>query len=194
MQAKVNSHALDVMFRHARSYNRWSPTQVTDQQIHEIYELLKMGPTSANCSPARFVFVRGAGAKTRLLSCVSEGNKVKVDQAGVTVIIGMDEKFYDKLPFLFPHKPDAGKWFTEIATETAMRNSSLQGAYLILAARALGIDCGPMSGFDHTKVDAEFFAGTSIKSNFLCAMGEGTQEQLFPRSPRFAFDDVCRIE
>jgi 3-hydroxypropanoate dehydrogenase len=183
------------LFHGARSYNRWAPTQVTDAELREVFDLMKWGPTSANSSPARFVFVRGAEAKAKLVGCVSAKNQVKIEQAPVTVIIGMDEKFPEKLATLFPHLPGAAAKFTDEALiqTTMMRNASLQGAYLILAARALGLDCGPMSGFDHAKVDAAFFAGTSIKSNFLCALGTGTTELLFPRLPRLAFDEACKI-
>jgi len=189
----MNETAMDVMFRDARSYNRWAPTAVTEDQIRAVFDLMKWGPTSANCSPARFVFVQSAEAKQRLMSCVSENNRVKVEQAPLTVIIGMDEKFQDRLPFLFPHVPDAKFWFAnpDVGRATAFRNSSLQGAYFMMAARLAGIDCGPMSGFDSGKLDTCFFDGTSIKTNFICALGQGSQEMLFPRLPRFRFDDVC---
>jgi len=187
--------ALNALFREARSYNRWMPDPVADSKIHELYDLLKFGPTSANCSPARFIFVRSATAKARLLKCVAETNAIKVETAPVTVIIGMDEKFYEKIPALFPHNPAAANWFTDpaVGTPTMMRNATLQGGYLIMAARAVGLDCGPMSGFDNAKVDAEFFAGTPVKSNFICALGTGSQEMLFPRSPRLSFDEACKI-
>jgi len=195
MKTALDGVALDQLFREARSYNRWSAEPIPESTLRALYDTLKLGPTSANCSPARFVFVQGAEAKARLVQCVSAGNTVKVQQAPVTVIIGMDEKFYDRIPELFPHNPGARDWFLEpkVAHATAFRNSSLQGAYLILAARALGLDCGPMSGFDHDKVDAAFFAGTSVKSNFLCALGQGTTEKLFPRSPRLAFEQACQV-
>ncbi len=195
MKTALDAAALDTLFREARSYNRWAPDPVSDETLHALYELLKFGPTATNSTPARFVFVRGAEAKAKLLACVSPGNVVKVEQAPVTAIIGMDEKFYEKLPILFPQKPGAADLFRNSphAHTTMMRNATLQGAYLILAARALGLDCGPMSGFDNAKVDAAFFAGTSIKSNFLCALGTGTTEQLFARLPRLPFDEACRI-
>jgi nitroreductase len=196
MKKALDDPALDVLFREARSYNRWTGETVPDQTLHELYELLKFGPTSANSTPARFVFVKSAAAKAKLVACLSPGNVVKVEQAPVTAIIAMDGKFYEQLPKLFPHMPGAVNTFKDNAalTEvTMMRNSSLQGAYLILAARALGLDCGPMSGFDNAKVDAAFFAGTSLKSNFICALGMGTTEQLFPRSPRLTFDEACKI-
>ena len=166
-----------------------------ESTLRALYDLLKLGPTSLNCCPARFVFVRSAEAKATLVGCVSPGNVVKVEQAPITVIIGMDEKFYEKIPFLFPQKPQAGEGFKNPAVGPVhmMRNATLQGAYLILAARAVGLDCGPMSGFDNDKVDAAFFAGTSHKSNFICALGTGTTEMLFPRNPRLAFEVACRI-
>ena len=196
MKTAVPEAALDQLFRQARSYNRWTPEAVLPAQLHALYDLLKFGPTSANSCPARFVFVCGADAKARLLECVSSGNKIKVQQAPVVTIVGMDLQFYDRLPQLRPDNPATREWFSKDpkgAQEAAFRNSSLQGAYLMLAARAVGLDCGPMSGFDNARVDAEFFAGTSIKSNFLCALGQGTQEQLFPRNPRLNFDDACKI-
>jgi 3-hydroxypropanoate dehydrogenase len=195
MQKPLDHTGLDTLFREARSYNRWTSDPVPDAKLRELYELLKFGPTSANCCPARFVFVSSAEAKQQLLECVSEGNHVKVRQAPVTVIIGMDERFYEKVPYLFPHKPEVANIFKDPAVGKVhmMRNGTLQGAYLILAARALGLDTGPMSGFSNEKVDAAFFAGTSIKSNFLCALGVGTAEALFPRSPRLAFEQACRV-
>ena len=196
MKKALDDAALNILFREARSYNRWTGESVSDQTLHELYDLLKFGPTSANSTPARFEFVKSAAAKSKLVACLSPGNVVKVEQAPVTVIIAMDEKFYEKLPTLFPHMTGAADTFKNNAAlgeVTMMRNSSLQGAYLILAARALGLDCGPMSGFDNAKVDAAFFAGTPLKSNFLCALGTGTTELLFPRNPRLAFDEACKI-
>jgi 3-hydroxypropanoate dehydrogenase len=195
MKKPLDNAGLDTLFREARSYNRWTEDPVPETQLRELYELLKLGPTSANCCPARFVFVSSAAAKQKLLECVSEGNHVKVRQAPVTVIIGMDEKFYEKVPYLFPHKPELANLFKDPATGKVqlMRNATLQGAYLILAARALGLDTGPMSGFSNEKVDAAFFAGTSMKSNFLCALGVGTTEALFPRGPRLSFEEACRV-
>ncbi len=187
----------DLLFRNARSYNRWDETRpVSEVQIQALYELLKWGPTSANCSPARFVFVTSAQAKSELASMVLPGNKLKVEQAPCTAIIGTETKFYDRIPELFPHNPSAREWFSgnaQLADATGFRNGTLQGAYLMLAARGLGLDCGPMSGFDAAAVDASFFAGTTIKSNFICALGHGTTEELFPRSPRLSFDDACKI-
>jgi 3-hydroxypropanoate dehydrogenase len=195
MRKALGGTALDTLFREARSYNRWTADPISDATLHELYDVLKFGPTSANTSPARFVFVKSAEQKSRLVECVSAGNAAKVQQAPVTVIIDMDQRFFDKLPVLFPHNPDAVNWFNDPAHAqmTMMRNGTLQGAYLILAARALGLDCGPMSGFDNAKVDAAFFAGTTHKSNFVCALGTGTTELLFPRSPRLEFDEACKI-
>jgi len=191
----MTEDAAETLFTRARSYNRWSFTPVTEEEIRRIFELMKWGPTSANCSPARFVFIASDAAKARLAECVSKNNQLKVQQAPVTAVIGMDEKFADHLPFLFPHAPSARHWIAEpeLARTTALRNSSLQGAYFMLAARLLGIDCGPMSGFDHARVDAMIFAETSIKSNFICALGHGTTDMLLPRLPRFNFDDVARF-
>jgi 3-hydroxypropanoate dehydrogenase len=184
------------LFTEARTQNGYFDDPVPDETLHALYDLLKWGPTSANSCPARFVFVRSAEAKAKLLECMSAGNQVKVREAPVTVIVGMDLAFHDKLPQLFPHT-DARSWFAgkpELIQTTAFRNSSLQGAYLIIAARALGLDCGPMSGFDAARLDAAFFAGTSVKSNFVCALGSGNPAKVFARSPRLAFEDACRIE
>jgi 3-hydroxypropanoate dehydrogenase len=195
MNNALDDAALNLLFREARSYNRWTGEPVPDHTLHELYELLKFGPTSANSNPARFVFVKSAEAKAKLVACVSPGNVVKVEQAPVTAIIAMDEKFYEKMTKLFPQRPGAADMFKDpaLAQVTMIRNSSLQGAYLILAARALGLDCGPMSGFDNAKLDAAFFAGTSLKSNFLCALGTGTTELLYPRNPRLDFEEACKI-
>lgn len=187
--------ALDQLFRTARTHNRLTG-EVDDATLHALYELVKMGPTSANMSPARFVFVKSAEAKKRLQPALSEGNLEKTMSAPVTVIIGHDLAFFEKLPYLFPHT-DAKSWFDTMpddALETvALRNGTLQGAYLILAARALGLDTGPMSGFDNAKVDAEFFAGTRICSNFLVNLGQGDAAHIFARSPRLPFDEAARI-
>jgi 3-hydroxypropanoate dehydrogenase len=195
MKKALDDAALDLLFRDARSYNRWSAETVEDKTLHELYELLKFGPTAMNSTPARFIFVKSDNAKARLVGCLMSGNVVKVEQAPVTVIIGMDEKFPEKLTALFPHMPGAAAKFTDadLLHTTMMRNASLQGAYLIVAARALGLDCGPMSGFDNAKVDAAFFGGTSTKANFLCALGTGTTELLFPRLPRLGFEEACKI-
>jgi 3-hydroxypropanoate dehydrogenase len=184
------------LFTEARTQNGYLDTPLPDATLHQLYELLKWGPTSANSSPARFVFVRSAEAKQTLIGCMGgEANQTKVRQAPVTVVIGMDLEFYEKLPKLFPHT-DARSWFAgkpEAIHSTAFRNSSLQGAYLIIAARALGLDCGPMSGFDNAKVDAAFFAGTPVKSNFVCTLGQGDPSKVFARSPRLAFEEACRL-
>jgi len=194
MKKPLEDAALDTLFREARSCNRWLPEAVPEEMLRQMYDLLKLGPTSLNCSPARFVFVTTPAARATLLGCVSQGNLVKVETAPVTVIIGMDEQFYDKIPFLFPRRPEAGAAFKGPAgCVHLMRNATLQGAYLMLAARSLGLDCGPMSGFDNAKVDAAFFAGTAVKSNFICALGAGSTEMLYPRNPRLSFDEACRI-
>ena len=186
---------LATLFTAARTHNEWHDKAVTDTQLQQIYDLMKWGATSANCSPARLVFVKSEAEKTKLLTCMGPGNQDKTRTAPVTVIIGMDMAFYEKLPQLFPHA-DARSWFAgnqALIDATAFRNSSLQGAYLMLAARALGLDCGPMSGFDAEKVNAAFFAGTEVKANFVCNLGYGIAEKLFPRSPRLAFDEACKI-
>lgn len=186
---------LDQLFRNARTHNGWLAKPVADSLLGELHDLMKWGPTSANCWPLRVVYVKSAEAKARLLPRLMEGNRAKTETAPVTAILGMDLDFPDTLPKLFPHT-DAKSWFTgndALIDATAFRNSSLQGAYFMLAARALGLDCGPMSGFDATKVDAEFFAGTHIKTNFICNLGYGDAAQLFPRSPRPSFDEVCKI-
>ena len=192
----LDASALDQLFRTARTYNQFSG-EIDDATLHRLYELMKWGPTSANMWPARLIFVRSAEAKARLAPALDEGNREKTLAAPVTVILGHDLAFFEKLPVLFPHT-DARSWFAdkpEDALETiALRNGSLQGAYLILAARALGLDTGPMSGFDNAKVDKEFFAGTRIRSNFLINLGIGDRSSIFPRSPRPSFDEVCRIE
>ncbi len=186
---------LATLFTAARTHNEWHDKPVTDGQLQQIYDLMKWGATSANCSPARFVFVKSEVEKTKLLTCMGPGNQDKTRTSPVTVIIGMDMAFYEKLPQLFPHA-DARSWFAgnqALIDATAFRNSSLQGAYLMLAARALGLDCGPMSGFDAEKINAAFFAGTEVKANFVCNLGYGIAEKLFPRSPRLAFDEACKI-
>jgi 3-hydroxypropanoate dehydrogenase len=193
--APLDSGALDTIFRTARTRNGWTDAPVSEADLRAIYDLVKMGPTSANCSPARFVFVASADKRAKLAEMVLPGNKPKVLAAPVTAIIGFDNKFYDRLPELFPHA-DARSWFTgspELARETAFRNSSLQGAYFIIAARALGWDTGPMSGFVKPAVDAEFWAGTDVETNFICTLGKGSDENLFPRSPRLSFEDAATI-
>lgn len=195
MSQSIGSQALDQIFDNARSYNAWQDKPVDEALLKELYDRLKMGPTSANCCPARLVFVRSQAAKEKLKACLSPSNVDKVMQAPVTVLIGQDMDFAKSLTKLFPHEPDAVNWFADAAVrdETAFRNSTLQGAYLMIAARALGLDCGPMSGFDKQAVDQAFFSGTKIKSNFICALGYGSEENLFPRSPRLAFDEAAKI-
>ena len=192
---RVDEKVLDTVFRQARTHNGWQPKPVSERTLHELMDLVKMGPTSANCSPARFVFITTAAGRERLRPHLGPGNVDKTMTAPVTVIIGYDLEFYERLPQLFPHA-DAKSWFVgndAMIEATAMRNGTLQGGYLILAARMLGLDCGPMSGFDQKGVDAEFFADTNFKSNFLLNIGFGTTEKLFPRSPRLAFDAFCQI-
>ena len=183
------------LFTDARTQNGYLDQAVPDALLRELYELVKFGPTAANTSPARFKFVRSAEAKARLLTCVSPGNVAKITEAPVTVIVGMDLLFHDKLGKLFPHV-DARPWFAgkdAVIQESALRNASLQGGYLILAARALGLDCGPMSGFDAAKLDAEFWAGTAVKTNFICSLGHGDPAKVFPRNPRLDFDEACSL-
>lgn len=183
------------LFDHARTHNGFTAEPVSEATLRQLYDLMKWGPTSANSSPARIAFVTTPAAKEKLLACVSAGNAEKTRQAPVTAIVGMDMAFYDHLPTLFPHA-DARSWFAgnpAVIEATAFRNSSLQGAYLIIAARALGLDCGPMSGFDAAKVDAAFWAGTSVKTNFLCNLGHGDPAKLFARNPRLSFEQACRI-
>ncbi len=191
----INDEALDIIFRQARTRNGWEERPVSTTLMQAVYDLMKWGPTSANCSPARFVFVATTAGKERLKPYLAPGNVEKTMTAPCCVIIGNDMAFYEKLPQLFPHT-DAKAWFVgneALIEKTAMRNGTLQGAYLMIAARALGLDCGPMSGFDNAGVDKEFFDGTTIKSNFICTIGYGTDKNLFPRSPRLAFDEACRI-
>jgi 3-hydroxypropanoate dehydrogenase len=184
------------LFTAARTAIGYRPDPVPDALLHQLYELLKWGPTSANSSPARFVFVRTPEAKARLEACMNPGsNRQKVREAPVTAVIGMDLAFPEQLPLLFPHT-DARAWFEgkpELTEATAFRNGSLQGAYLIIAARALGLDCGPMSGFDAAALDAAFWAGTAVRTNFVCTLGYGDASRLFERGPRLAFDQACRL-
>ena len=183
------------LFTDARTQNAYLPTPVPDSLLQQLYDLLKWGPTSANCSPARIAFVRSDTGRARLAACMAPGNAPKVLAAPVTALIGMDMAFFDKLPQLFPHI-DARAWFVgkpELIEATAMRNSSLQGGYLIMAARALGLGCGPMSGFDAAQVDAAFWAGTAVRSNFVCTLGYGDASKVFARSPRLAFDEACAL-
>ena len=187
--------ALDQLFREARTRNGWEEAPLGEGAIQQIYDLAKFGPTSANISPARFVWVQSQAGKETLAGLASAANATKILAAPVTVIIGYDLDFPEQLPKLFPHNPDAKNWFNDpVARESAaFRNSSLQGAYLIVAARAMGYDCGPMSGFNNAGVDAAFFEGARIKSNFICSIGKGTNENLFARSPRLTFEEAGRI-
>jgi 3-hydroxypropanoate dehydrogenase len=195
MLQAVDDRVLGQLFLDARTHNAWQEKDVPDALLRRLVDVLKVGPTSANCSPARFVFVKSKEAKERLKPHLSEGNRDKTMKAPVCTIIGYDLDFYEHLPKLFPHT-DARSWFAgkpEKIKETAFRNGTLQGAYLILAARLHGLDCGPMSGFDNAGVDAAFFSGTSIKSNFLCNIGYGDPAGVQPRSPRFSFDEIAKI-
>jgi 3-hydroxypropanoate dehydrogenase len=194
MSEVLSAAALDQLFRTARSRNAWKAETLPDQIWRDLYDLVKFGPTSANLSPARFVFVTSEEGKARLGACMSESNRAKSLAAPCIAIIGHDLAFADHAAELFPHAPGVASWFAdpEVAQMTAFRNGSLQGAYLIVAARALGLDAGPMSGFDNKAVDAAFFAGTSIQSNFICTLGHGADES-FPRLPRLPFETACQI-
>ena len=210
MTTPLSDPGLDLLFRNARTHVAWQNKPVSDDLLRRLYDLLKWGPTSANSCPARFIFVRSVQAKARLKPCLAPGNVDKTMAAPVTVIVAYDLKFYQKLPKLFPHNPAMAQYFAEdpeLVEATARRNSSLQGAYLIIAARALGLDCGPMSGFDNAKLDAEFFgAGKErpgaaeeffpegqLRSNFLCNLGYGEPAKLHPRAPRLEFDEACKL-
>jgi Nitroreductase len=196
MSELLSEASLEQLFRSARTFNAWLPKEVSDEQLHQLYDLAKFGPTSANCSPMRVVFVKSKAAKAKLEPFLSDGNRAKTMEAPVTAIVATDHEFYEQLPRLFPHT-DARSWFVgnqPLIDTTAFRNATLQGAYLLLAARAVGLDCGPMSGFDNAGVDAAFFAGTAIKSNFLISIGYGdASRNLFARSPRLAFGEACTI-
>ena len=210
MKDTIGDEVLDQLFRNARTYTAWLDKPVTDETLRQIYDLMKWGPTSANGSPARFVFIRSREAKERLRATLAPGNVDKTMAAPATVIVAYDQLFYEKLPRLFPHSPTMRNLFAanpQLVEETAKRNSSLQGAYMIIAARALGLDCGPMSGFDNAKLDEEFFgAGKEcegceqeffpsghVKSNFLCNLGYGDDSKLLPRSPRLTFNEACTL-
>lgn len=195
MANKVPDEALEQILTKARTHSDWLPQPVSDELFHQIYDLMKWGPTSANCCPARIIFVKSKESKEKLLPCMAPGNVQKTKMAPVTAIIAYDMEFFEKLPKLFPHT-DAKSWFTgnkALIESTAFRNGTLQGAYFIIAARSLGLDCGPMSGFDNAKVDAAFFQGTSWKSNFICNIGYGDAGKLHPRSPRLDFNEACKI-
>jgi 3-hydroxypropanoate dehydrogenase len=194
----VPDHALDQIWRAGRSHNGWLDQPVTDAELHALYDLTKWGPTSVNCQPMRIVFIRSAAAKARLKPILAPSNADKSMAAPVVALLGYDLDFYQQLPAQFPHNQGVKGWFegaekSAHAETTAFRNATLQGGYFILAARALGLDCGPMSGFDNAKADAEFFAGTRIKSNFLCNLGHGDTAKLFPRSPRLTFAEACTL-
>lgn len=196
MSELLSEASLDQLFRNARTFNAWLPKEVSDEQLQQLYDLAKFGPTSANSSPMRVVFVKSPAAKAKLEPFLSDGNRAKTMEAPVTAIVATDHAFYEHLPKLFPHT-DARSWFVgnqPLIDTTAFRNGTLQGAYLLLAARAIGLDCGPMSGFDNAGVDAAFFAGTAVKSNFLISIGYGdASRNLFARSPRLTFDEACTI-
>jgi 3-hydroxypropanoate dehydrogenase len=209
-KSSLHDEALNILFRNARTHNVWKDEPVSDDILRKIYDLMKWGPTSANTSPARILFLRTPEAKQRLAPALSPGNLDKTMKAPVTAILGIDQRFYEKLPRLFANNPDMRNRFANapvLAEITAFRNATLQGGYFILAARSLGLDCGPMSGFDNAKVDAEFFtpgkladvspehAGMweHVKSNFLCNLGYGDESKLFPRNPRLDFDEACKL-
>ncbi|MCB1657649.1 MAG: malonic semialdehyde reductase [Moraxellaceae bacterium] len=195
MSNPLNNDALAQLFSEARTFSTWQNKSISTELLHQLYELVKYAPTSANSSPARFVFVTSPDAKAKLKPALAEGNIEKTMSAPVTVIVAADYQFYEQLPQLFP-QVDAKSWFVGnqgLIDSTAFRNSSLQGAYLIMAARALGLDTGAMSGFDNAAVDAAFFAGTSVKSNFLINLGYGDVEKLHPRNPRLSFEQAALI-
>ena len=194
-QAAIPDSALDVLFRKARSYNAFEPGTISDATLHALYELMKWGPTTANSQPQRILFLRSQAAKDRLGPALSKTNLEKTIAAPVVAIMAFDLKFYEHLPRMY-HNPAARSWYEttpEHIYTTSFRNATLQGAYFILAARALGLDAGPMSGFDNAKVDAEFFPDGQWKSNFLCILGKGEPGSVPPRNPRFAFDEVCKV-
>ena len=192
----LNDHALHQLFIDARTRNGWVEETLPESLMRAVYDLTKWGPTSANCSPARFVFIGSAEGKAKLKPYLAPGNVDKTMSAPWTVIVASDPKFYDKIPELFPHNPDAAKWFSGMpdgGTEAAFRNGTLQGAYLMMAARALGLDCGPMSGFDNAGVDRVFLSESGWKSNFLVNLGHGTDKDLLPRLPRLSFESACQV-
>lgn len=194
-RGRASEADLDLIFRAARTQNSFKPEAVAEELLRQVYDLAKMGPTSANCSPARFIFVVSREGKEKLRPALSAGNLAKTMTAPLTAIIGYDTAFHDLLPELFPHE-DARSWFAgkpALIQETAFRNSTLQGAYLMIAARTLGLDCGPMSGFDQAKVNAAFWPEGRVKANFLCNIGYGDDQKLFPRSPRLSFERACQI-
>jgi 3-hydroxypropanoate dehydrogenase len=192
----IDAAGLDLLFKEARTHNKWHDTPVSDETLRELYDILKFGPTSANSSPARFVFIRTKEGKEKLAPALSAGNLDKTLSAPVTAIVAYDPKFFEKLPQLFPHNADATSWFTSndsLAATTAFRNGTLQGAYLMMAARSLGLDIGAMSGFDNATVDAAFFRDNGWRSNFLVNIGSGDPEGVFGRSPRLSFEEACLL-
>jgi len=192
----LTADSLDILFRKARTHRAWLPKPVSDDLLRELYDLMKWGPTSANCCPVRILFLRTPEAKQRLKPTLSPGNVDQTMKAPVTAVIAYDLKFYDQLPRLSPHNPAMRDMFAnspELAVATAFRNGSLQGGYFILAARSVGLDCGPMSGFDNAKLAAEFFPAGNVKSNFLCNLGYGDPSKLHPRAPRLDFDETCQL-
>jgi 3-hydroxypropanoate dehydrogenase len=196
MRPTIDDAALDLLFRRARTQNGWLPTPVTDDQLRAIYAIMRVGPTSANSSPARILFLRSPEAKARLLPALSAGNVDKTKAAPVTAIIGYDPRFWELLPKLFPHRPEMKNPYeanAQLAETVAFRNGTLQGAYFMIAARAVGLDVGGMSGFDNAKVDAEFFPDGRIKSNFLCNLGHGDPSKIMPKLPRLEFEEACRL-
>jgi 3-hydroxypropanoate dehydrogenase len=196
MSKPLNDETLDVLFLKARTYTAWQDKPVSDDLLRRVYDTMKWAPTSANSNPARFLFLRTRESKERLKPALQPGNIDKTMSAPVVAIFAYDETFYDHLPELFPNNPSARDWFAsapDFSKATAFRNGSLQGGYFILAARALGLDCGPMSGFDNAKVDQEFFGGTTFKSNFLCNLGYGDPSRLFSRNPRISFEQACKL-
>jgi nitroreductase len=196
MMDKLDARSLDQLFRTARTRNAWTGQSVPDALLRELYDLLKMGPTSGNCCPARFVWIKSPEGKSKLAALAMAANQPKIIAAPVTVVIGYDLDFAERLPELFPARGQQMKAMfndSKLAESTAFRNGSLQGAYLILAARSLGLDCGPMSGFDNAAVDQEFFPGSRVKSNFICSVGYGSEEGLFPRNPRLTFNEAGRF-
>ncbi len=196
MASPLDQNALDQLFLAARTHNAWQSRPVPDELLQRLYNTCRMGPTSANCCPARIVFVKSREAREKLMPALAEGNRAKSMAAPVTAIIAYDMKFYEKIEQLFPHVPGARGWFDkdeQTAFTAAFRNGTLQDAYLIIAARALGLDCGPMSGFDNAMVDQLFFARTAVKSNFICNLGYGDTSGVHPRSPRLEFDEACSI-
>jgi len=195
-QRKADTAAIDLIFKEARTFYAWEPTPVPETLLHELYDLFKLGPTSANSCPARVIFLTTSEAKERLLPAMSEGNVLKTRTAPVVAIVAYDTQFYEYMHVLYPSAPDARSWFEgkpDVIQESGLRNSSLQGAYLILAARALGLDCGPMTGFQADAVNAEFFPDGRYKVNFICNLGYGDGSRQKPRSPRLAFDQACQI-